>query len=89
MSFGDWLRSVKVFDESHGSDSFFYQLAALTIRDHEALVCHDDIHKLSIKELQQKYPGIPRSYGEALDWWNEHKSQPAIKAGENFKKQHE
>ena len=37
MSFSDFLRNVKVFDESHGSDSFFYQLAALTIQQHEAL----------------------------------------------------
>ena len=37
MNFAGFLRNVKVFDESHGSDSFFYQLAALTIQQHEAL----------------------------------------------------
>lgn len=84
--FADWLRewAATVTSPRDDTAAVIDAMADLCAQQHEVSECFDDIQKLSIKESQEKWPGIPRSYGEALDWWNEHKLQPALKAAKAF-----
>ena len=86
MNFAGFLRNVKVFDESHGSDSFFYQLAALTIQQHETLEGYEAWEAELLHPDGQSHLTQPL-YDRLMELQEQRNA--AIRAGEELKEKHE